>query len=191
MKQIILSALLVLEILSHTTYPGMGSPYGSQVGMFVPQISPVQNITSAGDVIYNRFCKAVCMLYVPIEKTCGLNNEVYLNDCQARCDRISTDKARLMFNEKCCCSLGTEYVDAAWVLGTANTVTHSETSTVKSSSFCVSTSVPGTTPITGYINVFAVPPCIAECLGISNIADLKYVDNTKTYYNVCDDGIAN
>ena len=193
MKQFALLALFVLGISTHTTYPGFGSPYGSQQGLFIPQVSEIKNISSANDVLYTRFCKAVCMLYVPIKKTCGLNNEVYLNDCQARCDRVGTDANRLMFNDKCCCLPGSEYIDSAWALGATTTspALSSETASVKSSSFCVSMAARTTgSAVTGKINIFAIPQCLRQCLGIDDMADLKFVDNTITYSNECDDGIA-
>jgi hypothetical protein len=193
MKQFALLALFVLGISTHTTYPGFGSPYGSQAGLFIPQVSQVKNISSANDVLYTRFCKAVCMLYVPIKKTCGLNNEVYLNDCQARCDRVGTDANRLMFNEKCCCLPGSEYIDSAWALGANNTTVtptlNSESPNVKSSSFCISMPARDTTTIKGNINIFAIPQCLRQCLGIDDKSDLKFVDNTVTYSTKCDDGV--
>ena len=187
MKHFLLLTLLAVAISGHVTYPGPGSPYGGQQGLFIPQIHKVQNISSADDVVYTRFCKAICMLYVPIEMTCGLNNEVYLNDCQARCDRVSTDSSRLMFNNKCCCSPGSEYIDSAWA-NNSNTPASTDPS-IKSSSFCVS--VAATTALTGggKINVFAIPPCLVECLGIDDKGDLKFVDTTKTYFNECDDAL--
>ena len=190
MKPIIFFALAIIGISSQTTYPGFGSPYGSQQGLFVPQVSEIKNISSANDVLYTRFCKAVCMLYVPIKKTCGLNNEVYLNECQARCDRVSVDDDRLMFNEKCCCLPGSEYIDSAWALGVNTTTLNSNSANVRSSSFCVSVQNTTTAPITGRVNVFAIPQCLSQCLGIDDMSDLKFVDTTKTYLNICDDGLA-
>ena len=199
MKQILFFSALIATISCHVTYPGTGSPYGSQQGLFIPQVTRVQSISSATDVIYTRFCKAVCMLYVPEEKTCGLNNYVYLNDCQARCDRMGTDKTRLMFNDKCCCTPGSEYIDSAWAKGNnfasnGTTILNSDDPTIKSSSFCVSTTASplgGASTVTGKINVFAIPPCLTSCLGITSVGDLKFVDQTKTYVAECDDGVAN
>ena len=186
MKLSLFLTLVIAGTMGHYTYPGAGSPYGQQQGLFIPQVSEIKNISSANDVIYTRFCKAVCMLYVPESKTCGLNNEVYLNDCQARCDRVGTDAARLMFNSKCCCTPGTEYIDSSWVLGDGD----SNAVGVRSASFCVSTTATTTTNINGKINVFAIPPCLQTCLGIDGLSDLKFVDQTKTFTVECDDGRA-
>ena len=193
MKQTLCIVLLISSMWSHMTYPGPNSIYGSQQGLFIPQVNEIKNISNANDVMYTRFCKAVCMLYVPWSKTCGLNNEVYLNDCQARCDRVSTDQSRLMFNEKCCCNPGSEYIDAQWVLAgtTASGVDPSAAANVVSSSFCVSAyqgiTRNGLTP-TGGVNVFAIPACLKTCLGIDDMRDLKFLDNTITYTQECDDG---
>ena len=190
MKQTLFIVLLIAPLWSNLTYPGANSIYGSQQGLFIPQVNEIKNISSANDVLYTRFCKAVCALYVPESKTCGLNNQVYLNDCQARCDRVGTDKARLMFNEKCCCNPGTEYIDNQWVLGTATAsgVDPSQAANVRSSSFCVSMKSPSST-LTGYVNVFAIPSCLKTCLGIDNMRDLKFLDTTVTYTEECDDGL--
>ena len=192
MKQIIFLTLAIIGIATHTTYPGFGSPYGSQQGLFVPQVTEIKSISSANDVLYTRFCKAVCMLYVPMKKTCGLNNEVYYNECQARCDRISVDDARLMFNDKCCCLPGSEYIDSSWVLAdndlAASPVVTSEAGQIKSSSFCISKLSPATA-ITGNINIFAIPPCLSTCLGIDSKADLKFIGDSSAFVEKCDDGI--
>ena len=190
MKQILFLSVFIAAISSHVTYPGANSPYGRQSGLFIPQVQPVQSVSSSNDVIYTRFCKAVCSLYVPEEITCGLNNRIYMNDCQARCDRVGTDSNRLMFNKKCCCVPGTEYIDSAWAKGT-NTGGNSDDANVRSSSFCISTEPSdGASTQTGKINIFAIPPCIATCLDINDIGDLKFVDTTKTYVAECDDGVA-
>ena len=186
--------LISAPVWSHLTYPGPNSLYGSQQGLFIPQVSEIKNISNANDVMYTRFCKAVCMLYVPWSKTCGLNNEVYLNDCQARCDRVSTDQSRLMFNEKCCCNPGSEYIDAQWASATATAggVDPSQAANLVSSSFCVSiyeNETQGGLARTGGVNIFAIPPCLKTCLGIDNMRDLKFLDNTiGSYKEECDDG---
>ena len=188
MKQTLLIFLFFFSAQTHMTYPGGRSPYGTQQGLFLGQISKVQH-SDTEDVVYIRFCKAICMLYVPEDMTCGYNNQVYLNDCQAKCDRIDTDKSRLMFNNKCCCSPGTEYVDSAWVRG--DNLPASSDPTIKSASFCVSIKPSNTSVISGNINIFAIPPCLASCLGINDKNDLKYVDNSIVTFNECDDGISN
>ena len=174
-------------LLCHTTYPSHNSLYGSQQGLFVPGIQEIRNVQDSSDVIYNRFCKAICRLYVPIKKTCGLNNKIYDNDCEARCDRIGTDITRLKFNEKCCCSGGSHKIDASFALGTENGPHE-----LGSAAVCVYVSAE--TPTGGassnaYVNVFAVPNCVAECLGIDAKADLEFSDNSKTYYDGCSDNL--
>ena len=141
----------------------------------------------SSDVIYNRFCKAICRLYVPIKKTCGLNNKIYANDCEARCDRIGTDISRLKFNEKCCCSGGSHKIDASFALGT-NNGPHG----LEPAGFCVYVFADAPneeTSSSAYVNVFAVPNCVAECLGIDSKADLEFTDNSRTYYDGCADNL--
>ena len=188
MKQTLLIILLSAPLLGHLTYPTQNSIYGSQQGLFIPQISQVQAVSNTSgngsSVLYTLFCKAVCMLYVPKNETCGLNNQVYFNDCQARCDRVGTDQNRLMFNKKCCCNPGSEYIDSQWISNTAGT---SSASTNVSSSFCVHTST-STNTVSGGINVFAIPPCLKTCLDIDSVADLKFLDTTRTFTAGCEDG---
>jgi hypothetical protein len=173
--------------LCHTTYPSHHSIYGSQQGLFVPSIQEIRNVKDSSDVIYNRFCKAICFLYVPHKKTCGLNNQIYINDCQAKCDRIGTDINRLKFNEKCCCSGGSHMVDASYAKSELDGV-----HTLASAATCVyvkGKSSAGVVSSNAYINVFAVPNCIANCLGIDSVSDLEFTDNTRTYTLGCADNI--
>ena len=222
MKQIFLLALFVVSITSYTTQPQhytyttptpmpvqhptpmpapQPSPYGTQgVGAYLPYLSPVQTpavtatSTTTSSVVFTRICKAICGMHIPENITCGLNNQIYMNDCQAACDRIGTDQTRLMFNKKCCCVPGSEYIDSAWARGTdvgpVNSTLVSNDPSIVSSSFCASV-LPSETPtvLTGKINVFAIPPCLRTCLGINALSDLKFVDTSRTYVAECDDGI--
>ena len=176
-KATLLVLALSLGTLTHVTYPGRNSPYGSQTGLFVPHIHKVESHTNASDVLYTRFCKAICYLYVPLEKTCGLNNKIYENDCQARCDRVGTDIARLKFNQKCCCSGGSHLIDASFAQFAANSVP-----TPAPAATCVHIASGN-----HLINVFAIPPCISRCLGIDSYGDLEFLDNTLTYIDGCAD----
>ena len=172
---------LSLGALTHVTYPGYGSPYGSQAGLFIPQIQKVQNLQSSTDVIYSRFCKAICYLYVPLEKTCGLNDKIYENDCQARCDRVGTDINRLKFNNTCCCSGGSHLIDASFASFTVD-----GTPTINPAATCVHIQNPGSTD---FINVFAIPKCLSRCLDINSVNDLEFLDKTLTYKLGCMDNL--
>ena len=184
-KQSITLAILLLSASCHYSYPGTGSPYGSGQGLFIPQIHEVSSHSTANDVVYTRFCKAVCYLYVPLAKTCGLNNTVYDNACQARCDRVGVDATRLKFNDKCCCAGESHKVDAWWATGANNAVAASPVA----SSFCISTLVSNTST-TSYVNVFAIPSCLATCLDIDDSGDLEYLDSTRTYTTNCMNNLA-
>ena len=93
----------------NSQFPTHG-PTHQHAGIFLPPIQKVKH-NQPEDVLFTRYCKAICYLYVPIEKTCGTNNRVYENECQAKCDRVNADSTRLFFNQKCCCSNGSQQID--------------------------------------------------------------------------------
>ena len=176
---------LWLHATCHVTYPGRGSIYGSQQGLFVPAIHEIKNVENAGDVLYTKFCKAICYLYVPIERTCGLNNKIYENDCQARCDRVGTDKSRLKFNGKCCCPGGSHLVDASFAAGQVD-----GPPALAGAATCVHIIKPAAAGgQTNYLNIFAIPPCLARCLDIDSKNDLEYADKTLAYIDGCSDNL--
>jgi hypothetical protein len=173
--------------MSHTTYPSQNSIYGSQQGLFVPHIHEIRNARDSSDVLYNRFCKAICFLYVPHKKTCGTNNKIYINACQAKCDRTGVDDSRLMFNESCCCNGGSHKIDASFAAKATNGV--SALGAVGTCVHVASKDDTGTVDNNNLINVFAVPKCIAQCLGIDSKADLEFIDQTRTYLDGCADNM--
>ena len=125
-----------------------------QYGLFMPQITPYSATTFDG-VIYNKFCKALCCLYVPVEPVCGTNNVVYENACMAKCDRVGVDKTRIRFNNKCCCQAGSDVVQDDINLSL--------------------------TLIDDEDNIkFAIPQCIGQCLGIASISDLTISSDIGT-----------
>ena len=184
MKAAFILVCLGMAAFSHFTYPGSNSPYGRQQGLFIPSINKVTAETT-NDVVYNRFCKAICYLYVPLLKTCGLNNIVYENECQARCDRVGTDQSRLKFNEKCCCSGGSHKVDASFAKGETDAK-----APLTPSAFCINVPARNSSNVddtNNIMNVFIIPTCIARCLDIDSHSDLEYVDPSRTYKSGCYD----
>ena len=178
-------ALVWAGTLCHMTYPSRGSLYGTQQGLFVPQIHEIKNVENANDVLYTKFCKAICYLYVPLDRTCGTNNQIYENECQARCDRVATDKARLKFNGKCCCPGGSHLVDASFASGD-----HDGKPGLLAAATCVhlvrdtGRAAPNQY---NYLNVFAIPPCLARCLDIDTKADLEFANKALSYQDGCVD----
>ena len=120
-----------------------------QHGIFLPTITPY-SASQNGDVMYNRFCKALCCLYVPVEPVCGVNNVVYENACMARCDRIAVDESRIRFNNKCCCQAGSDVITG-----------------VAATTFSIVD--------TGNANaiLFSIPTCLQECLDINEVNDVE------------------
>ena len=161
-----------------------GHPH--QQGLFLPVIRESTISTNANDVIYIRFCKALCYLYVPHSKTCGSNNIVYENSCMAKCDRVNVDATRLKFNDKCCCNHNSDLVDASWALGALNSID------VNTTMFCAHIVVTGTNGAiveTDYVNVFAIPQCLQTCLGIDDVSDLTTLNSSHTLVNGCTDNL--
>ena len=142
-KQFIFLFFIVLSAFSHNYVPP-SSLHGNK-GLLLPQIQPYQpnSNSNSNSVIYNRFCKALCLLYVPQNYTCGTNNVVYENECMAKCDRVEVDSSRLKFNNKCCCQSGEDEI---------KTSTASDGSTL----------ILGVTP-TIY---FMIPRCLMRCLDV-------------------------
>ena len=176
-------ALLLIAIIASTNAQFFGAPslyHGPQhshAGIFLPPVRPVSSSHDPSSVAITRFCKAICYLYIGSDKTCGTNNKVYENSCQARCDRVGSDDTRLKFNEKCCCANNSDYIDAEFsVVGTnANDVV------IASSNFCVHRAVSATQ----LTNVFAIPQCLRECLDIDSMNDLEFINTTYTYAEGC------
>ena len=153
-------------------------------GTFLPRIQAFTSSSNStnGDGDYIRFCKSVCYLYVPLEKTCGTNNRIYENACQARCDRAIVDKSRLFFNNKCCCGTGSQIIDFGYLDEATPSINSSQSNAIDNTvakNFCVHfkrlNTIETSTTTTKYpYNIFSVPPCIADCLGIASVTDLQY-----------------
>ena len=175
---LILAALITV---AHGQFFGVPSlyhgPAHSHAGIFLPPVKPSTNFNNPQDVRIRRFCKAICYLYIDLDKTCGTNNMVYENACQARCDRVDTDDSRLMFNEKCCCDNNSHLIDAEF----ATDPTGAVDVVVSSSNFCIYRE----TAAGQFTNVFAIPQCIRNCLGIDSINDLVLNNTNYTYGTGC------
>ena len=176
-------ALLLIAIVASTNAQFFGAPslyHGPQhshAGIFLPPVRPVSSSNDPSSVAITRFCKAICYLYIETGPTCGTNNVVYENACQARCDRVSSDSTRLKFNNKCCCSNNSDYIDGEF----SQVGNFTNDQIISSSNFCVHRT--GSTG--GLTNVFAIPQCLRECLGIDSMNDLEFINTNYTYSEGC------
>ena len=173
--------LVALFTATHAQFFGVPSlyhgPAHSHAGIFLPPVRPAASFNNPQDVKIRRFCKAICYLYIDHNKTCGTNNVVYENACQARCDRVDADSTRLMFNDRCCCDNNSHLIDAEFATDTGGTVD----AIVASSNFCIHRSIGGSQ----LTNIFAIPQCIRNCLGIDSINDLVMSNTNYTYAEGC------
>ena len=163
-------------------FPTHGPPH-SHAGIFLQPIRKVQH-NDPSDVLYVRYCKAICVLYVPLKKTCGTNNRVYENDCAAKCDRVSVDASRLKFNETCCCAHQSHKIaDFTGFDATPEPIAN------PTSSFCINVtkSLTGSDDLVS--NVFVIPKCLQICLDIDDKNDLEYEDVQQTYAEGCTVGV--
>lgn len=163
----------------NSQFPTHG-PAHQHAGIFLPPVQKVKH-NQPEDVLYTRYCKAICYLYVPIERTCGTNNRVYENACQAKCDRVNEDSTRLFFNEKCCCSNSSQKIDIGNIASlTATAVGFNALSTT---SFCINATENASTH---QATVFSIPSCLQDCLDIDSVNDLEFiVTNGVTYAEGC------
>ena len=160
----------------NSQFPTHG-PAHQHAGIFLPPVQKVKH-NQPEDVLYTRYCKAICYLYVPMEKTCGTNNRVYDNACQAKCDRVTVDSTRLFFNQKCCCSNGSQQIDIGELVSLTGGGGWLPYST---SSFCINAVTGGSD--TNSATVFNIPSCLQDCLDIDSMNDLDYLINTDVTYS--------